>query len=374
MSPRVVHIITDLDEGGAEASLYRLCSHCSPGTQRVICLMDSGKYGPLLRQAGVAVDCLGLTRGQFNAAAVLRLWRLLRRFKPDLVQTWMYHSDLLGGLTARLAGIRRVVWGVRTSRLDAALARRSTLLVIRICALLSRLVPDRILCCAERAKQEHQRLGYPADRFVVIPNGIDLNVFKPDVEAGLRFRAQVGLPLDGPLLGTVARFDPQKDQRTLIEALSLLRAQGFSLHCLMVGPGMVSSNQQLQAWLQELGVVDQVYLLGSHTGVPAVMNALTFHVLSSAVEAFPNVLVEAMACGVPCIATDVGDSALILGGSGWVVPPRNPLALAKALATALREPVSNYQQRRHEACEQIAARYSISSMVDGYTNLYASLT
>jgi len=374
MSPLVVHIITSLDEGGAEAALDRLCRYSPPGRQRVICLMSEGKYGPLLRHAGVPIDCLGLRRGQFSVAAVLRLWRLLRRLQPDLVQTWMYHSNLIGGLVARLAGVRRLVWGVRASQLDPALVSLSTLGVIRLCALLSRLLPDRIVCCAERARQVHQQLGYAAARLLVIPNGYDLQALQPEPAAGLQLRAALQLPPDALVLGMVARFDPQKDHRSLLEALALLRSQGMRPFCLLVGTGLEAGNTQLQAWLQQLGLRDQVRLLGPRRDVPAVMNALSLHVLSSAYgEAFPNVLGEAMACGVPCLATDVGDSGLIMGNTGWLVPPRDPASLAAALATALQEPEAQHQQRRRAARQRIVDQFSIVRMVDRYMELYEAL-
>ena len=372
--PGVVHIITSLDEGGAEAALYRLCSHDPAGGHRVICLMDAGKYGPLLRQAGVPVDCLEQPRGRLGLGALPRLWRLLRQHRPALVQTWMYHSDLLGGVAARLAGVPRLVWGVRTSHLDPALVRASTLVVIRLCALLSWVVPDRIVCCAEGARQVHRRLGYAPWRLRVIPNGYDLTQLAPDPAAGARLRRQLGLDPQAPLLGMVGRFDPQKDHRTLLAALAQLQRQGLTPTCLLVGRGLEPGNAQLQAWLHEFGLDGQVLLLGSRSDVPAVMNALTLHVLSSAYgEAFPNVLAEAMACGVPCIATDVGDSGLILGDTGWLVPPRDPQALAAALAAALAEPAAAHDARRRAARQRIAARFTLDQMVARYRSLYREL-
>lgn len=374
MSPKIVHIITSLDEGGAEAALYRLCSQDPRGQQWVICLMSEGKYGLLLRQAGVQVASLGLKRGHFTPLAVLRLWRLIRLIQPDLVQTWMYHSDLIGGLVARIAGVRRVVWGVRTSQLDKMMVGRSTLLVIKACALLSHHVPDRIVCCAQRASHVHRQHGYAAERLRVIPNGYDLEALQPDETSGVRLRVQLGLSVVEPLLAMVARFDPQKDHRSLLEALALLRSQGMRPFCLLVGTGLEAGNTQLQAWLQQLGLRDQVRLLGPRRDVPAVMNALSLHVLSSAYgEAFPNVLGEAMACGVPCLATDVGDSGLIMGNTGWLVPPRDPASLAAALATALQEPEAQHQQRRRAARQRIVDQFSIVRMVDRYMELYEAL-
>lgn len=370
----VVHIITSLEEGGAETALYRLCTGGSPGLHRVICLMGGGKYGPLLRASGVPLDCLGLPQGRLGPAALLQLWRLLRRHRPALVQTWMYHSDLVGGVAARLAGVPRLVWGVRTSVLDPASVRVSTLAVIRVCALLSWLLPDRIVCCAEAARLVHSRLGYAPAKLQVIPNGYDLIQLRPDPAAGRELRCQLGLGPQEPLLGMVGRFDPQKDHRTLLAALGLLQRQGRRLPCVLVGRGLEPGNPQLQEWIEEFALQSQLRLLGSRADVPAVMSALSLHVLSSAYgEAFPNVLAEAMACGVPCIATAVGDSGLIIGGTGWLVPPRDPPALAAALADALDEPSADQAARRQAVRERIASCFTLSQMVQRFESLYREL-
>lgn len=366
----IVHIISSLSEGGAEVSLYRLCRHGQLGSQRVICLMDGGKYGPLLRDAGVHVDCLNQPRGSVGFLAFFFLWRLLRSYRPTIVQTWMYHSDLIGGLAARLAGVPRIVWGVRTSQLDASGVSLATQLVIRLCALAAKWLPDLIVCCAERAKQVHQEMGYPSTRMHVIANGYDFDVFKPDKPAGQKLRRQLGLSLTSPIIGMVARFDPQKDHRTLLEALALLRWKGQSLACLLIGVGLDGSNPVIKDWISEFGLNSQVHLLGSRQDIPQLMNAMTFHVLTSVCEAFPNVVAESMACGVPCIATDVGDSRAIIGESGWIVSPRDPHALASILETALSESEGSYLRRSSQARDRVVSHYSIDHMVERYFGLY----
>lgn len=373
-TPQIMHIITSLEEGGAEAVLYRLCLYGPNGRQKVICLMGEGKYGSLLRKVGVTVSCLGLRRGQLTVAAVFLLFRILLKEKPDVVQTWMYHSDLVGGVAARLAGVRHVVWGVRTSQLDSSTVTTSTRWAIRAGALLSWLVPDYIVTCANRAAQVHKNIGYQGRRFVVIPNGYDLEVFKPNREAALRLRSQIGLHPKSPLLGMVARFDPQKDHRTFLEALVILRESGIRVKSLLVGSGLDKSNQLLMNWLYELRLEKDVHLLSSREDVSVVMSALTLHVLSSVCEAFPNVLAEAMACGVPCVATDVGDSGLIVDKFGWLVPSKDPVAMATALSVGLHESPAHHEVRRHQARSHIANHFSIDHMVRNYMELYGGLT
>ena len=367
-STKIFHVITGLNDGGAEAALFRLCSSNLAFEQIVVSLIDEGKYGSLLRQVGVTVHCIGLRQGSVNIGGMVRLWRLLRREQPGVVQTWMYHADLVGGLLSRLAGVRRVFWGIHHTTLEPGTSRRSTILVARLNAWLSRWVPTGIVCCAERAREVHRELGYVNEKMTVIPNGYDLDLYRPDSESRRRLRAEWGIDEATPLLGMVGRFDPQKDHENLIQALSRLKQIAGAFRCLLVGRGMDAANVQLAHWLDQYGLQDEVLLLGQRSDIPAVMNAMDIHVLSSFSEAFPNVLAEAMACGTPCVTTDVGDAALIVGDAGWVVPPRNPELLAQSLARALEElqDQSVWTKRQQFARQRIAERFSIEHMVSAY--------
>lgn len=366
-----LHIITGLSDGGAEAVLFRLCTHDSGGEHRVISLTDAGKYGPLLEARGIPVTCLHMRRGRATPANLWRLWRAIRAARPDVVQTWMYHADLLGGVAARLAGIRNVVWGIRNSTLVPGESTPGTLFVARACAALSRFIPRRIVCCAEKARAVHAALGYDARRMEVIANGYDLSVFRPDGAAGAAVRTELGLGTEQAVIGFVARFDPQKDHSNLLRALAILQARGSLPVCLLIGTGMEAGNHVLAAMITKLGLDGCVCLLGRRTDIPAVMNALDLHVMSSSAEAFPNVLAEAMACGTPCVSTDVGDAAVILGDTGWIVPPRNPAALADAIASALAERTFPAWPRRQRAAqERIAGNFTLARMVQRYRTVW----
>lgn len=368
----VLHIITGLGGGGAEAVLFRLCTHDTQNRHHVISLMDSGKYGPLLEKAGVRVTTLDMPRGRVTLSGVRRLWKLVRREKPDVIQTWMYHADLVGGGTAWLAGARNIVWGLRHSTLDPVESTRGTILVTSLCARLSRYVPRQIVCCAEKAREVHSALGYDAGRMRVIPNGYDLSVFRPDPEAGAALRAELGIGREQPLIGFAARFDPQKDHATLLNALALLKVQGRAPMCLLAGSGLTADNAAIIGMIEDLDLTGEVRLLGRRNDISAFMNALDLHVMSSAFgEGFPNVLAEAMACGTPCVSTDVGDAAIIVGDSGWIVPPRDATALADAIALALTKlDRPDWGTRKAAAREHVKTNFSITRMVDNYRDIW----
>jgi glycosyltransferase involved in cell wall biosynthesis len=220
----------------------------------------------------------------------------------------------------------------------------------------------------------HVRLGYAAEKFVIIPNGYDVGRFQPDAAARARLRAEWGVPDAVPLLGMVARFDPQKDHANLLAACARLQASGADFAAVLVGTGCDAGNAALVQQLAAAGLTQRVRLLGRRDDVPAVMAALDLHVLSSAYgEAFPNVLAEAMACGTPCVTTDVGDAALIVGDTGWVVPPRDPKALADAIGTALLEHAerpTDWSMRGRAARERVAGHFGIESMVAAYRTVW----
>ena len=369
----VMHVISNLYDGGAEGALYRLCVH-SPGYKHVaVCMMDEGKYGPMLKAAGVTLHCLRMPQGRPTWQGVVQFWQLLRRLRPDVVQTWMYHADLMGGVMARLAGVRKVFWGIRHGNLTPGTVKRSTIWVAKLCAGLSRWAPTRIVSCSQQAMETHAAVGYAASRMLVIPNGYELSRFAPDMTARARLRSEWCVADDMFVIGMVARFNAQKDHANLLVALQQLKQHGKSFHCVLVGTGMDAANAALRELLDNFGVADVVSLLGRRDDVPAVMNALDLHVLSSLGEAFPNVLAEAMACGTPCVTTDVGDAGYIVGETGWVVPPQDSAALASGVAQAMASWVGAsalWRERQQAARARIAQHFSIEQMAAAYAAVW----
>jgi len=328
----------------------------------------------LLQDAGITVHCLNMPRGFVTLNGIWMLMRLLRRMKPDVVQTWMYHADLVGGLAAYVVGIRRILWGSHHANLDSGKVRLATRIVARFNALLSHWIPWRIVSCSHRGASVHQAIGYAADKFVVIPNGYNLDQFASNSQARTSLRSNLSIPEGMVVLGMVARFDPQKDHLNLIRALGLLKQSGLDFRCMLIGDGMNESNAELVDWLDAHGIRERMLLLGQRRDIVAIMNALDVHVLSSLGEAFPNVLCEAMACGTPCITTDVGDAKLIVGDTGWVVPAKSSEMLAEAISNAVNTWFSEpelWKRRQIEARQRVFENFSIEKMVERYSAIWA---
>jgi glycosyltransferase involved in cell wall biosynthesis len=286
----------------------------------------------------------------------------------------MYHADLLGAFVAQLAGRPPLVWNIRQSDLDPRLTRRSTRLVARLGSTVSWAAPTRIVCCSERARTIHRTLGYRDDLMTVIPNGFDLERFRPDLGARAELRAELGVPAEAPLLGLVARLDPQKDLGTFIQAARQVQAARPDSRLLLCGQGLHPNNPEFVAGLADSGLGESTHLLGPRSDTPRVFAALDLLVSSSAYgEGFPNVIGEAMACGVPCAVTDVGDSADIVADTGVAVPPRDPQALAGAIVRLLREGPEGLARRGEAARERIADHFSLPRIADRYGSLYCSL-
>jgi len=369
----ILHIITGLNDGGAEGVLYRLCVHDRKNSHSIISLMDEGKYGELLKNAGVNVYCLGMKRGGVSMKGLFRLRQLIRAQCPDVVQTWMYHADFLGGIAARFAGVKAIVWGIRHSDFESGKSSRSTIMIAQFSAWLSRFIPRRIAVCAHKAAQVHADLGYEANKMVVISNGYDLSRFEPKHNDGAELRQAWGIQDGTPLIGMVARYNPQKDHATLIHALAFIHQQGFDFRAVCIGTGMDVSNKTVVEQLAQFGLTDRFLLLGARSDIPEVMNALDIHVLSSSFgEAFPNVLAEAMACGTPCVTTNVGDAAFIVGDMGWVVPPRDSRALGMALVEAVEgwRDRSSWSEKQRMVRERIVEHFSIERMIENYHSVW----
>lgn len=372
---KITFVITGLGTGGAEMMLYKLLQHMDRCrfAPTVISLSTHGEIGPRIEALGVPVHALGLRSNRPDPLKFLSLVCLLRRIRPDLVQTWMYHADFLGGLAARLAGCGQVVWGLRNSDLAQDGSARLTSWVMRTCARLSSWLPLRIVSCSARARDIHVAAGYRADRFLVIPNGFDLTRFGPDSEARLSVRSELGWPAHAPLIGLIGRDDPQKNHAGFFLAAKQVLAQLPTARFVLAGTDVDEDNAVLQAVIDGHGLTGCVRLLGRRDDVPRLMAALDVLVSSSHGEAFPNVLGEAMACGVPCAVTDVGDSALIVGDTGRVVAAGDMPGLAGAIMALLRLPAEEKATLGQRARTRVEEHYDIGHVVRLYENLYEQL-
>ncbi|MBM3516526.1 MAG: glycosyltransferase [Alphaproteobacteria bacterium] len=374
---RLTHIITGLPAGGAQSMLHNLARWHDRQRfdMEVISLTERGPVGDAIAALGVPVRAFGMGRGLGALAALPRLAGWLACFRPHIVQTWLYHADLLGGVAAVLARRRPVVWNIRHSDLRPGSYRRSTIWTARACAVLSRHVPDRIVCNSAAAAAVHVRLGYRADRFVIIPNGIDSDSFMPDAQARIEVRRELGWGLDVPVVGLFGRFHPQKGHLGFLAAAAELRRRHPEARFLLCGENVERANPALAREIDRLGLGECVVLLGVRRDMPRLTAALDVAVSASGFgEAFANVLIEAMACAVPCVATDVGEARAVVADTGRVVPPDDAAALAAALADVLGLDPKARRALGEKARQRALARYDIREVVRRYESLYAGLS
>ena len=372
---KVMHVITTLGPAGAETMLCRIASAMDSTRfeNDVVSLTGILDLAERIQENGVRVRTLGMKTGIPNPLLVMRLAQWIRESKPDVIHTWMYHANLIGAVAARLAGNVPVVWGIHHSALDPRVDKRRTLLVNQACALLSRKLPARIVCCSEAALLIHKRLRYAAEKMEVIPNGFDLEQVKPSPSARVSVREELGISGDAPLIGMVARFHPHKDHHNFVRAAELLCKQIPDVHFLLCGMDVSWQNSQLARWIESAGMRDRYHLLGQRGDVSRLFAAMDIATTASRSEAFPVVVGEAMACGTPCVVTDVGDSALIVDQTGIVVAPGNPGALAGAWRKLIDAGPEVRRRLGLAARQRVEQNFALPAIVDRYQAIYARL-
>ena len=373
---KVMHIITTLGPAGAETMLTRVASgmDATRFENEVVSLTGILDLAEGVRGMGVRVRTLGMKTGVPNPLLVMRLAQWIRESKPDVIHTWMYHANLVGALAARLACDVPVVWGIHHNALDPRVDKRRTMLVNRVCAFLSRKLPARIVCCSEASLRIHKKLSYANEKLEVIPNGFDLEQVKPDPAARVSVRAELGIPAETLLIGIAARFHPQKDHLNFVRAAARLHRQMPGIHFLLCGLDITWQNSRLAGWIEAAGIRDCCHLLGVRRDMSrlfAGMDIATTASLSG--EAFPLVIGEAMACGTPCVVTDVGDSALIVEETGIVVAPGDPDALAEAWRNLIEAGPRVRRRLGIAARRRVQQHFALSAVVARYQAIYTQL-
>lgn len=370
-----MHVITDLDTGGAETMLYKLLSGIDRAEfdNQVLSLSNIGSIGRQIQTLGITVKALGINRRLPNPFKLWRLAGALRSYSPDVIQSWMYHADFAAGLANRVVTKARLAWGIRQGNLDHIESKTTTHWIAKLCAKMSSWVPDKIVCCSEVACEHHADFGYARDKMIVIPNGFDIETFRPDQKAREEVLRELGVSKKSVLIGLVARFDPLKDHRTFVTAAGILAGQSPEPHFLLCGDGVTWDNEQLCQWIEQAGMRERCHLLGLRRDIPRITAALDVATSSSYGEGFPNVVGEAMACGVPCVVTDVGDSRLIVGDTGKVVARRGAQALASAWRALIDLGAEGRARLGEAARRRIVQSYSLPAIVEQYERLYREL-
>lgn len=351
--PLVLHVISGLGTGGAELMLSQLVRNSRQFCHMVVSLTDMGTIGPDLVAAGIEVAALGIRSGFGLLGGLARLALLIRCRRPMVVQTWLYHADLLGTLAARLAGCQNLIWNLRCSNMDNKRYGRLVALLARLSA-----VPKAIIANSHAGKEWHQACGYHPRQWRVIANGIDTNRFRPAPEARTRWRAKLGFDNGKVLVGMVARLDPMKDHAAFLGVAARLSSSRPDMAFLVAGLGTDT--------LPDIGVIR----LGEVRDVPGLYSALDIAVQASRFgEGFPNVVAEAMACGVPVIASKNGDVSLIVGDTGLTIPPGDEGALEQAIR-ALADAPEKRREMGLRAQRKIEHDYALPAAIQSFEAMW----
>lgn len=366
----IFHIIIGLSVGGAEKVLLRLLSSVDSNDCIIVSLTSKGVIGDILEEKGFKVFFLELNK--FNFLLVFfNLVKLLRLYQPRLVQTWLYHADLIGGLAAKFVGINHVIWGIRTTELRKG--SYVTFCIRRLLAWLSYWVPTKVVVVAEKAKKKHIEIGYDASKMEVIPNGFDIEAFQVAPSDVSLFKKDIGISKSDFVIGCVGRLSQDKGQDVFIAAAELVLKQFPSIKFLMVGRDLELSNAQVTRWIAKTSYPDNFILVGERSDVAVCLKAMDIFCLPSRSEGFPNVLGEAMLAGVPCVSTDAGDAAVLGGMDVPIAEVDNSIDLANKLIGLLEKTVEERNELGRALNQRIVEKYSVDKMVSRYIDLYKEL-
>ncbi len=373
---RVLHVTTGLATGGAERVLFGLLRGGLAATHEtsVLSLTDLGTYGQRIQDLGVTVSALGLSGVTDALPALWQLRKYVSHLRPDLIQGWMYHGNFAAWLTLQGFVPRHcaLVWNIRHSLYGLGNEKPLSRWVIRGNRLVSSRT-DLVIYNSYVSRKLHEDFGFASACSRVVPNGFDLDEFKPSLHTKQHIRGELGIPDDAFVVGHIARFHPMKDHSNFLRAVTQVIRNHSNVFAILIGKNIDWNNEMI---LREIppDLEKNVRLLGERRDIPDILRALDMLCLSSAWgEAFPNVLGEAMATGVPCIATDVGDSSIIIGDTGFTVPPCNLDALASAIESFITLPSQTRISLGRAARARIEANYSLPKSVAHYEALYQEL-
>jgi len=369
----IVHIITGLATGGAEMMLYKLLSGIDRSRFKpiVISLMDKDtRISHRIEELGVPVHSLGLAQGKVSFLALLRLIRTVRRCQPDIIQGWMYHGNIAASM-CRLFSFYKppVIWNIRQV-LGLEFEKRSTAALIRAAVFFSRSVA-KIIYNTKLGAQQHERLGYVAHRTIVIPNGFDCEYFKPSALAKKALRKSLNLTDKHILIGSIGRYAQQKDYKNLLSAARILTDEYEYVNFVLIGREIEDSNLDIVELIKQNKLDSRVHLLGERKDVSSLMAGMDIVVSASSYgEGFPNVIGEAMASGVPCAVTDVGDSAWIVGDTGKVAAARDAPSLAKCCKQLIDIGEDERAHLGSLARQRVLDNFTLDIIINQYEELY----
>lgn len=370
MKKRITHIIVGLNNGGAEMMLYKLLKYSDRNKYdfQVISMMEEGIMGERIKELDIPIYTLNMKRGIPSFKSILKAIKICKN--TDLIQTWMYHADLLGFIVAKILK-KRIIWGIRRSNLEKDKNKKSTLFIAKINAFLSKWV-DVVVSCSIVAKKNHVKYGYSSKNIEVIPNGFELEKFYYIENAKNKLIEEFPIIKDKLIFSLVARYEILKDHKTCLEAMKIIKekfTQNFIL--LLCGTNINQENKELINLILKNKLENNVLLLDRRDDVSIIMSATDIYVSSSSGEGFPNVIGEAMACETPCVVTDVGDSAYIVGDTGRIIERQKPEKLADEIIDFIK--TEEYIKNGKKCRKRIIDNFHIKKIVIEYEKFYSNI-
>ncbi|UJF23144.1 glycosyltransferase [Shewanella sp. OMA3-2] len=312
---KVYHIITSLDVGGAETALKRLVIDTKDDYDiKIFSLTTSGKIAGELIKEGVDVYSLNIKTLRNVIKSINLLKNIFIMDKPDVIHSWLYHADLIGGIASKLAGVKNVIWGVRTTHLKKG--SFSTVVIRQLLSFLSYFIPSKIVCVAEAARDFHVKIGYSRKKMIVIGNGFSCDPQKLSELEVFRERERLGITVSDIVIGSVGRFSQDKAQDLFVQAALLVAPNNPDVKFLMVGREIDINNSLLMNPIKKSGFSSKFILVGEQSDISRWFCLFDIFCLHSRTEGFPNVLGEAMSHGLCCASTKAGDAEFILSNTG----------------------------------------------------------
>ena len=361
---KILHIITDLKQGGTQKILFKLLNNKESSCRHyVVSLKGLGHYGEELKKLNIKSYSLNMNNKSTNFFKLVKLYKIFKKEQPNVVQTWMPHSDLIGGLLAKIAGIKMIIWAEVAFNLGPDVMKFTSRIIIKLNSYLSFIIPNKIIYCAKSAMSVHEEKGFDKKKSIYIPIGFKVGEKQEENDRSLSKVFTIGC---------IARWDPQKNHKNLLEALKILDDKKIDYQCLMASIGIDNQNIELQQVIDNVGVnKEKIKLLGYVENINDIFSKIDLNVLPSSGEAFPNIIAEAMSQEILCVGTDVGDVSEIIGEYGWTVKRKDPIALADAIREAINEFKSDLWLKKVEgAKEQIQKNYPLQQMISSYYSVW----
>lgn len=363
---KVLFISPDLGSGGAENILFNVVKNIDKKEVVLISLTDIGFYGQKLIKEGYQIYAINMKK---NLTLIIKIWKLfflMVKLKPIIVHTWLYHANFIGGSLAKLLNIKKIYWSIHH---DFEYSSFFKMIEMKLLIILSYFVPNKIIYCSNISKINHIKNGYSKNYSEIIENGISTSQYKPNKLYRNQIRRKLKISEDCFVVGNISRYHYLKDHDNLLKALYIFNRNNLNFKCILVGNGLSNNNSDLIKKINKYSLSNKIILFGQSFEVNKIINCFDLNILSSIKECSPIVLMESMSSGVPCLSTDVGDAKKIIGETGWVVDPSDPLSFGKTLYKIATNR-NILQEKSQKVRKRIIQKYAIEKMIEDYKILY----